>query len=560
MDRREFLTVKPTPRGATTNAKTVRLSATGIQPFTGTFDTAQLIHLLKRTMFGAAPADIAFFKGNTVADVVNYLLRPNEALPDPPLKEYVSTGALVPDDNIATGTTWVNDPNTDGTITSRRKGSLKKWWTGLMIKQNSSIRERMTLFWHNHFATEFADIGDSQFLYKHHALLRANALGNFKTLVREISTDPAMLVYLNGNASTGTSPNENYARELQELFTLGKENNPNYTEADVKAAARALTGWQTSSATISSLFTLSRHDKTAKVFSGFFNTTIPANAAATSGVDDLNALLEMIFKKKEEVSRFIVKKIYRFFCYYDIDQAIETNVILPLAKIFVDSNWEIQPVLSALFKSEHFYDENLRGSLIKSPVEMTIGMIREFNMSFPEVTETTYGNAYALFEYIRGLTAPMGQSIGDPRDVAGWPAYYQTPQFHEIWLNADTLPKRNRFTDLFVANGYTLSGNAYTIKIDVIGFTRNLSSPGNPNQLLIDAFDILLQVPVSESVRNAIKKQILLSGQITDSYWTDAWNAYLANPVTTGTPYKTVESRLKTLYKYLMNLPEYQLS
>ena len=127
-----------------------------------------------------------------------------------------------PDTNIAAGTTWVNDYNNDGAVQGRRTNSFKKWSIGVMINQDRSIREKMTLFWHNHFSTETASIEDPLMLYKHHSLLRSSALGNFKTLVRSITIDPAMLRYLNGELNTNTAPDENYGRELQELFTLGK--------------------------------------------------------------------------------------------------------------------------------------------------------------------------------------------------------------------------------------------------------------------------------------------------------------------------------------------------
>lgn len=558
MDRREFLTAKRKPAVSQPSMSSVfKSSVAGLNPYTGTLGTAELVHLLKRTMFGAAKADIDYFKSKSLSAIVDELLLPTASLPSPPVKEYDPTAALVPDTSIAPGTTWVNDPNTDGTITSRRRASFKKWWTGLMINQDRSIREKITLFWHNHFSTETADVGDSQFIYKHHNLLRTNGLGNFKSLVKAVTLDPCMLVYLNGNNNTATAPNENYGRELQELFTIGKENSPNYTEDDVKAAARVLTGWRTNSSTISSSYDNNRHDKNDKVFSPFYNKTIKTRNTATAGDLEIDDLLTMIFNKKAEVSKFIVKKVYRWFCYYDIDADTEANVILPLAQIFQDSNWEIVPVLSALFKSEHFFDIRNRGCLIKSPLDLVTAMCREFNMIFPDVN-TTYTVAYAMYEYVRNYTATMGQSIGDPPNVAGWAPYYQSPQFHEIWLTTDTLPKRNKFTDLFIAGGYTNSGS--TIKIDPVLFAKSLPNPGDPNKLINDSLDIIFSVPISDESKASIKKEILLTGQITDQYWTEAWGQYLGNPAVTGTPYKMVLMRLQKLYKYFMELAEYQLS
>ncbi len=531
-------------------------TASGLAPYTGPWETPQVVHLLKRTMFGASQADIRHFKSQSLSACVDELLNPAVPLPSPPVKEYDIAGAAVPDTAIQPGTTWVNDPNGDGTITSRRRASFKKWWTGVMINQDRSIREKLTLFWHNHFATESTDVGDSQYVYKHHNLLRTNCLGNFKSMVKAVTIDPCMLRYLNGYLNTGAAPDENYARELQELFTLGKENNPNYTEDDVKAAARVLTGWRISSATISSSFDNNRHDKNNKQFSSFYNNAVVTGRnSATAGELELNDLLNMIFSKQAEVSTFIAKKIYRWFCYYDVDTQTQADVIEPMAKIFRESNWEIRPMLSALLNSEHFYDVLNTGCMIKSPVDTVIGMCREFKMVFPDPVNQ-YGDAYAMWDHIRNHMAIMGQNYGDPPDVAGWSAYYQAPQFYGLWINSDTLPKRNRFTDQFMAAGYSRNGK--TIKIDPVAFAKSLSNTGDPNVLINDSLDILYQVPISDASKQTVKNQILLSGTDSDYYWSNAWNAYIANPGD-NVAYNAVFLRLRDLYKYLMNLAEYQL-
>ncbi len=559
MDRRQFLSLRKNISEQPVHIHAVlRQQVLGLAPFSGNFTIVELSQLLKRTMFGAAKKDLDYFKGKTMDAVVDEILTIPSTLPPPPIKEYDPTGATTIDTSILPGTTWVNDPNTDGNITGKRKASWKKWWVGLLINQDRNIREKMTLFWHNHFSTETADVNDSQFVYKHHNLLRQFSLGNFKTLVKQVTIDPCMLVYLSGNNSTSGAPNENYARELQELFTVGKENSPNYSEDDVKAAARLLTGWRTNSTTITSSFDITRHDKTSKTFSSFYDKTIIAGrTTATAGDLETDDLLTMIFNKKEQVSNFIVKKIYRWFCYYSIDAETQAQVIDPLAAIFRNSNWEIKPVLAALFKSQHFYDALNRGCMIKSPLDMVISFCREFNMAFPDAN-TSFADAYGMWESIRVYASNMGQNVGDPPNVAGWPALYQEPQFHELWINADTLPKRNKFTDTFLAGGYTRNG--LTIKVDPVAFTKTLPNPGNPNELINDALAILFQVPLSDTSKASIKKQILLTNQENDQYWTDAWIAYLANPAITGTPYKTILSRLATLYKYFLNLAEYQLS
>jgi uncharacterized protein (DUF1800 family) len=554
MDRRAFLTAKrKSLQRPPASIQHVTRTLSGLTPYGGPWDAEAVVHLLKRTMFGAAPQDISYFKGLSMTQAVDELLNPTAALPSNPLKDYDTSNTTNPDTNIAPGATWVNDYNNDGGIEDRRVSSFKKWSVGIMINQDRSIREKMTLFWHNHFATESVTIEDPLMLYKHHSLLRSSALGNFKTLVRAVTIDPGMLKYLNGYLNTNTAPDENYGRELQELFTLGKENNPNYTEDDVKAAARVLTGWRIDLPTTTTNLAADKHDTSSKQFSSFFNNTI---VAGSTGDVELDALLDMIFSKKAEVSQFIVKKIYRWFCYYTIDPDAQANVIEPLAQIFQDNNWEIKPVLDALFKSEHFFDALNRGCLIKSPLDIAVNLCREFGLVFPDAA-TDYSNAYNMWEFIRSQAALSNQNFGDPPNVAGWPSYYQAPQFHELWINTDTLPKRNQFTDILVYSGYTRGGN--TIKIDPVAFAKTTSNPGDPNALIDDSLLLLYRVPISDTSKTTIKTTILLSGQVSDYYWTNAWNAYLANP-TDNMAYQTIYMRLRDLYRYFMNLAEYQLS
>lgn len=530
--------------------------SSGITAYSGSFTDLELMHLLKRSLFGVTKADMDYFRGKSVAQVVDELLTPTAALPTPPIKEYTtSTTATTPDGNILAGATWVNDPNTDGTVASQRRASFKKWWMGVMIHQDRSIREKMTLFWHNHFATESNDVGNAQYVYKHHALLRSGALGNFKTLTKAVTLDPAMLVYLNGQLNSAAAPDENYSRELQELFCCGKGPGSLYTEADVKAAARVLTGWRNNATLISSFFDPTRHDVNNKIFSAFYNNTvIQGRTGATAGNAELDDLLNMIFAA-QEVAKYICRRLYRWFVYYDIDASVESNVITPLANIFRANNYEIKPVLAALLRSEHFFDVLSRGCQIKSPVDLVVGLCREFGVAFQPATD--YITNYGMYNYLVSWVSNMQQNIGDPPDVSGWKAYYQEPQFYQIWINSDTLPKRNQFTDTLIVSGYTFNGKK--IQIDGTEYAKTLSNPGNPNTLINDITRNIFRLDISAASKAQLKRDILLSGQAEDFYWTDAWNLFIANPSNTANA-NTVRNKLRDLIKYLMNLAEYQLA
>jgi uncharacterized protein (DUF1800 family) len=503
------------------------------------------VHLLKRTMFGAKKSDIDYFKTLSTVQAVDALLNVAGAAPAPPVKNY--TGA----DAVAAGASWVTTASADDDVNDGRVASFKSWWTGLMINQGRTILEKMTLFWHNHFSTETNIYRRGIFAYEHNAMLRANALGNFKTLTRLVTLDRAMLIYLNGYLNVKEAPDENYGRELMELFTLGKENNPNYTEPDVQAAARVLTGWTIDQATDVMAFDPARHDTNNKTFSSFFNNTVvTGQSGATAGDTELDALLNMIFSKQVEVSEFIIRKIYRWFCYYIIDANTDANVIKPLAAQF-RTNWEIKPVLATLFKSEHFFDALNQGCLIKSPVDLYIGAVREYNVTFP----APYGNLYEMWEHIHNEAAIVQQHLGDPPSVSGWPSYYQLPQFHEMWINNDTLPKRNIFTDQLIQFGYTRSGQ--TIKFDPVAFAQSLPNPGDPNALINDSLDIMYRVPLSDASKNTIKTVILLGNQTDDHYWTNEWTNFTNGDMMAK---QIVTTRLTAMYKYFMNLAEYQLS
>jgi hypothetical protein len=548
MNRRDFFTLKR--RAAASSYKPfagLRQINAGLAPYTGTWTTKEVAHLLKRTMFGAKKADIDYFRAMSPSAAVDALLNVSATMPDPPLKFYSGEGS---NDGVAAGATWVNTVSTDGGVNGNRINSFKQWWMGQMINQDRTIREKMTLFWHNHYATEASIIENGRLAYLSNNLYRQNCVGNFKTLTRAVTLDAGMLRYLNGEKNIKQAPDENYARELQELFTLGKENNPNYTEEDVQAAARVLTGWTINATDETVSFNAAQHDTGSKVFSSFYGG---ATIAPGTGDAELDALLNMIFAKTMEVSEFIVKKLYTWFCYYTITPDAVTNVIKPLAQQLVAGNWEIKPVLATLLKSEHFFEALTQGCLIKSPLELMVGMLREFDVVFP----TDPAAQYNMWDYLVNQASLMQQNPGDPPSVSGWPAYYQVPMFYEMWVNHDTITKREKFQDQLILMGYTRSGA--TIRIDPVAFTRSLPNPADPNALINDALDILYRVPLSDTSKAAIKTQALLTGQTQDYYWSNAWNAYIAAP-TDPMALQAVQTRLQSLYKYLMNLAEYQLA
>ena len=520
-----------------------------LAPYTGPWGYAQAAHLLRRSLFGFTRTDVLAAAGSTLSAVLNALLTP-AATPASPLNVSAT------DTSVPIGQTWVGqafDQNVEGV----RRASLRNWWLSLQLNQNTSLTEKMTLFWHNHFVVELGDINDARMGYEYVRLLRQHALGNVKQLAKDVTVTPAMLRYLNGNQSTAGAPNENYGRELLELFTVGKGpligpgNYTNYTEADVQAAAKVLTGWRDQATVpVGSYYTASRHDTTTKVFSSAFgNASIAANGAA-----EYQELVDLIFRQAE-TARFLVRKLYRWFVYYLIDAQVETDIIQPLATLLIANNFDIAPVLRKLLGSEHFFDALNVGCLIKSPLDFTVGLLRQMEVVFPPAANLTA--QYGHWDYINTLSYVMQQTLGDPPNVAGWAAYYQTPQFHELWINAVTLPRRNQVTDLYIGAGSTRNG--VKAVIDPVALAQSLpAATASDGNLLIDEF-VRLMLPIPLTVNQlAFLKAALLPG-LPDFEWTVEWQAYLAAP-TSAAKKAAVNTKLQAMLRALMGLAEYHLS
>ncbi|MEJ7627417.1 MAG: DUF1800 family protein [Ferruginibacter sp.] len=561
----------------------------GLAPYTGSFGTNEAMHLLNRTGWGFKKTHIDTLVALNNADsAVNTVLNINNTAPAPPVNWYNNIAADA--GGVAYGADWTTNPSPyidSATFTLQqasnryRIDAQRGWLYGQALNHDITIKEKMVWFYYHFLPIDFDTINDSnnslistnsaRIFYSYFKMFRDNPFGNYKTLIRNLATQPAMMYYLNNQANTATAPDENFARELMELFTLGKDPLSQYTQADVVAAAAVLTGWRVSNVAVANpvtTFDPTKHKTGIKQFSSFFGNTIiqnpiPSNLA--NGAVELDALIDMIFTKTQVVSEYICRRLYRYFVYYDIDANIETNVITPLAQTFVANNWNILPVMQQLFKSEHFFDMANRGVIIKSPFDMIIGTLRHFNLSYNVAVPTNHEAQYKVWNYFNTtLSQPMEQRMGSIPNVSGWNAYYQTPAYHEYWINTNTIQKRFSFLDRIIANssGYTLTYNALTtiIKADPIVYVQQFTAIniGIPNELVAECIKYMLPIDLSLPQKNAIKQQTLLYQQVNDSYWTTAWANYIAAP--TNPAYKSlVTDRLKNLLYTIIQLAEYQL-
>lgn len=547
----------------------------GLTPYTGAWTTWEVLHLLRRTNYGFKKSAVDTISGMTVSDAVDMILTINSTPPAPPVNYYENTS---PDENgLPYGADWTTNAfnsNSVGAVTDRQRiDGLKSWSLGLGLNQDISIREKMTWFWYHFIPVDFYGIhiatsrycgtNAARICYDYIKMFRDNATGNYKALIRMMATQPAMMFYLNNQANTNTAPDENFAREVMELFTLGKDPLSQYTQDDVIQAAKVLTGWRVqnlNSYPTTTDFVSTYHDTSNKQFSSFFNNTVINNA----GASELDAFIDMIFSKEQVVSEYICRRLYRYFVYYDIDANIEANIITPLAQTFVAGNWEILPVLNQLFKSEHFFDMANRGAYIKSPLDLLIGSARIFNLDVQcNVSDPTNFDAqYNLWEKINNnYLEPMDQVMGKTVNVSGWQPFYQKPSYHEYWINSNTTQKRfAAISSLF--NGFNSSSNGLSthIEVDVIAYVQQFGNTicQDPDLLTAECIKYLLPIDLSTTQKDSLKFQTLLSGQSNNAYWTNAWNTYLAD-TTNNTNRNIVKSRLKGLLFTITQLAEYQL-
>ena len=524
-----------------------------LEAYSGTWDETVAAHLLRRTLFGPTFQQIQYAKQKGLDAVIDELL----ILP-------VTTPPVAVSDKeaiVSIGETWVNSvfPATNSQDTENaRNESLSGWGIQNISNETFSIQEKMTLFWQNHFAVEYSS--DARATYTYFKLLRGDTLGNFKDLIKKITIDPCMLQFLNGNSNTKNSPNENFSRELLELYTVGKGNQvgdgdyTNYTEADIKEAAKILTGWRidgiqsSTSTSVYATFIPSKHDTTSKTLSSRLGNKIVNNANENEYANYIDVIFET-----DHAAQFICKKLYRWFVNYDITTSVQTTIIDPLAQLLITNNYEIKPVVRALLTSTHFYDISNRGTIIKNPLELVFSML---NSTGSQLNFTVQVN-YDFCNQLGGICATMGMNYFRPPNVGGWPAYYQAPNYSRLWINSSYINLR-----FLISSALTLT-NQFKSKVDntiywqiaLIPFIQGLSSPSDPVQVIDDI--TLLFCPKGLTIDDKSKLKVILTNSLPDFEWTTQYNQYLSNS-NDETMKKALMLRIGLTLDTLFKLPEFQ--
>jgi hypothetical protein len=556
MDRRAALSTL-LPRGPRQEREAPRVLHTGLAPYTGQWGFQQASHLLRRGMFGPTNAQIKWAVQQGRAATVNKLFE-ELPMPAPPVNTYYTN-----DPGVPIGATWIGAlyPATAlGAEIGYRGRSLASWIIGNMWEEGISARQKLTLFWHNHFP--IAEILDPKYRYRYYTLLYSHAWGSFRDLTKAITIDPSMLIYLNGNRNIRTAPNENYARELLELFTIGKGplvgpgDYTNYTEQDIREIARALTGWRDFGFTTSSVdgsiganFNVNQHDTGTKTLSNRFNNAVINNL----GEQEYAHVVDIIFQQAE-TARYICRKLYQWFIYYEITEEAEVNVIDPMAQILINNDFEIKPSLKALLSSEHFFDPENYGVMIKNPWDFILSTVKSLQVEYSQPLAQRYDSWY----HFSGVASLMEMSYFSIPDVAGWRAYFLAPQYYRNWISATTLPIRMRLTDRLATVGENpFQGNGQLMRINVLSLINTLDNPSDPNAVVEEFSQILHPKPLTTNQKNALKA-ILLPG-LPDFEWTVEYGQYAQNPTNSALA-SAVETKLRALIKAMLSMPEFYLS
>ena len=535
----------------------------GPAKYNGPFGEAQLMHLLRRTLFGVTKEEVLGFSPLSLDEVVDVLLTPTDFSDTLPVNNY---DAEIKDPEVAKGEVWVQkrvgwkiDVANANDIVVGRLNSLRTWLIKNIVNQPPRFQFKLLLFWHNHFANEINSVFTGKMAFQYFRTLWLFSYGNFKDIIKALTVEPHMLSYLNGNNNVKDAPDENFARELQELYCIGKGPNSKYTEGDVQAAARILTGWAINWETIVSegeakhIFWAGNHDETDKTFSAFYGNRVISGKSGQQGQEETIELVDMLVEHPE-CARFICRKLHAFFIDGNITEAIEEEFIEPLAELFIASNFEIQPVLRAFFTSEHFFKEDNRGGMIKSPADSVFGFWRSVGINKVS-SEFSLDQDYYTFLFMHFYMNGMGFSITEPPNVAGWPAYYQAPSYDKIWVTTNTLINRIIITDSSIYGGlWTPIGR---VPWDLLAYTATMEDPSTPDSLIEEVVKLNFTNDIKSSTKMVLKS-ILLSGQQADYYWTVAWDEYIDNPED-EMKRSVVEQRLRYFYLILFQLPEYQL-
>ncbi len=547
-----------------------------LSPLSGVLGRRRAAHLLRRTSYRYTKAKVDELAGQTAAQALPTLLQLYPFQVDQPHYDDPTTQGT--NENL----TWCLPYGIVPTVEDfKLRRSVVSWWLNEAV-HDAGIGHKMTLFVHQYLVTDILSFGTAHF-FDYLGLLRWGALGNFKKLATKMVLDNCMLRYLNNQQNSKNSPNENFAREFFELFTIGKGlqigpgDYTNYTEDDIVQAARVFTGFRTQGAR--NLFDaetglpngapkINNHDTGNKTFSDKFQgATITGATTAVGMLQELDDFVAMVFAQPE-TAKNLCRRLYRFFVNRNISAEIESDVIAPLALTLTASNFEVKPVLEQLLQSQHFFDEDdsdntneIVGGIIKSPLELALQAITFFDVPIPDpITNTVdhYTFFYGAAVQDRMLTLANMQ-LFFPTDVAGYPGFYHEPEVHRLWFNSSTIIARYKVPAMLLSGKFTIGGQqnvSFRTKLDIAPWIKNsgnITDPTDAFVLVSDLLDYLLPEAPSAERFDYFFLNVFLTN-LPPADWTYDWQDYLS----TGND-DNVKIPLERLINAIMFSPEYQL-
>ncbi len=458
-------------------------------------------HLYRRLTFGATPEIIRVALTKTPKEIVDVLVDEAKNLLPTPAPEWAGKGREQ----------LVNEGFDFEEINQEHKQEM--FAQAVKDARNNNLRDTLTLFWHNHFVTQHSAYNCASYMFEYYHTLQQYSLGNFKEFVRKIGLTNAMLVFLNGKSNKKNKPNENYARELYELFTLGENNG--YTQQDIEETAKALTGYN-----------LGDYCEQIKFDPNTFNDS-EKNIFGRIGNWNYDQAIDILFEEKAPlIAKFIIQKIYKYFISPEVDQLIIDELAIEF-----EENFELEPILRKLFKSEHFFDDRALATLIKSPYDININFLKV--TSFPILDDDNIGLYWQI--------SNAGQRYFQPVDVAGWQGDYD-------WINTSTLTSR---WDIVMNNVWRVwnenNGNREALR-DFVKSVANGSE--DVSTIVRSVIDTFLPKGLNSEANYTDATDIFKTDFIPGEYFTNGiWTL----------DYPSVPWQMVLLFQYLIRLPEFQL-
>ena len=464
------------------------------------FDEAA--HLIRRAGFGGTPDEIDELASRGREAAVDFLINFNQ----------INNSEM--DSLLASSFDFSDQQNINN-------GEIRRWWYTRMFTTKRQFEEKITLFWHNHFATSSAKVQDF-FMFNQNNLLRANALGNFDDLLLKVSQDPAMLIWLDNITNVLGNANENFGRELQELFTMGINDvvtgDANYTELDVKEVARAFTGWNYQRRPpFAFQLNANQHDNGTK--------TIFGQQGNFSGQDVIT-----ILSAKPATARYLTWKLFNFFVYPVTGSSSDKKTIDKFSKVYLNNNHSIRELVRAILVSDEFFSERAMFSLVKQPVELVVGAVRMLGGTFNPGLPGNRGGSSVPPNSARN----MGQDIFAPPDVAGFDSNLG-------WVNTASMLERFNYTNIFATN-------------------RNTTNPG------VSVSNERLKSLTKSKAKKTVKKFLSVLGPLDiggstrktlQNYLETGDNGQPAD-FTNSDP--LIDKKVRGLVHQIMCLPEFQLN